>query len=68
MMRLLAAAVLHHHYQCYRPPLMEQQQSRHPLLQIKQPDINITSVDKKTSVIGALCKIILAWYEKTTQI
>jgi hypothetical protein len=42
MIPLLVVVVVHrpHH-------LMEQQQSRHPLLQIKQPDINITSVDKK---------------------
>ena len=57
MIPLLVVVVhRHHHRQCYRPHhLMEQQQSRHPLLQIKQPDINITSVDEK-SVIGALCK------------
>jgi hypothetical protein len=48
MIPLLAAVHRHHRRQCYsHHHLMEQQQSRHPLLQIKQPDINITSVDKK---------------------
>jgi hypothetical protein len=49
-------AVVYHHHHCYRHHLMEQQQSPQPLLQSQQPDINITSVDKKTSDIGALAK------------
>jgi hypothetical protein len=46
---------------------MEQQQSRHPLLQIKQPDINITSVDKKV-LSGHYANHSLYGMKKTTQI
>jgi hypothetical protein len=68
MIPLLAVIHRHHHRQRYRPHhLMEQQQSRHPLLQIKQPDINITSVDKKV-LSGHYANHSLYGMKKTTQI
>ena len=48
MIQLLAVVHRQHrHHHCYHPHLMEQQQNPQPLLQSQQPDINITSVDKK---------------------
>jgi hypothetical protein len=62
MIQPLAAAVLYHHRHCYRPHhLMEQQQSPHPLLQSQQPDISITSVEKKLVTSGHYAKSYFAW-------
>ena len=62
MIQLLAVVHRHHHHHRYRPHLMEHK-SPHPLLQSQQPDINITSVEKKLVTLMRYAKSYSVWCE-----